>query len=126
MTKRRGSLHDHNLGRATQVGLASISAAVRRAGGSLAHPGPALDDALELRAAYIEGGAGGEATSLGAWLACCALCLHGCLRQYSKPTTDSAGGGSTWMNLGSSNRMNNTSHCGGPSARTEACDNPVM
>jgi len=25
-----------------------------------------MDDALELRAAYIEGGAGGEATSLGA------------------------------------------------------------
>lgn len=60
-----------------QVGLASISAAVRRAGGSLAHPGPALDDALELRAAYIEGGAGGEATSLGAWLPCCAICLLG-------------------------------------------------
>jgi zinc protease len=43
-----------------------VSAAVRRAGGSAAHPGPAMDDALELRAAYIEGGAGGEATSLGA------------------------------------------------------------
>ncbi|KAK9842460.1 hypothetical protein WJX81_001228 [Elliptochloris bilobata] len=48
-----------------KVGLASLSTAVRRAGGSVAHPGPALDDALELRAAYIEGGAGGEATSLG-------------------------------------------------------------
>ena len=56
------------------MGLASISAAVRRAGGSVAHPGPALDDALELRAAYIEGGAGGEATSLGARLSCFVYC----------------------------------------------------
>jgi zinc protease len=34
--------------------VASLSAAVQRAGGSTALPGDALDDALEQRAAYIE------------------------------------------------------------------------
>ena len=48
-----------------QVGLASISAGVHRAGGSRAHPGSALDEALELRAASIEGGASGEAIAMG-------------------------------------------------------------
>jgi hypothetical protein len=36
------------------AGVASLSAAVQRAGGSTALPGDALDDALEQRAAYIE------------------------------------------------------------------------
>ena len=48
-----------------QVGLATISAGVQRAGGSKKHPGPALDEALELRAASIEGGASGEAIGMG-------------------------------------------------------------
>lgn len=48
-----------------QVGLASLSAAVQRSGGSASHPGAALDEALEERAASIEGGAGGEAMGLG-------------------------------------------------------------
>ena len=50
-----------------QVGIASISAGVQRAGGSIAHPGAVLDEALEQRAALIEGGAGPESSSLG-WL----------------------------------------------------------
>lgn len=37
-----------------QVGLASIAAAVQRAGGSLQHPGSELDDDLETIAAGIE------------------------------------------------------------------------
>lgn len=53
-----------HLGR-SQVGVATIAAAVQRAGGSTAHPGDLLDKALEQRAAYIEGGAGPEAASLG-------------------------------------------------------------
>lgn len=48
-----------------QVGLATISAGVHRAGGSRAHPGSALDEALEVRAASIEGGASGEASAMG-------------------------------------------------------------
>ena len=48
-----------------QVGLATISAGVQRAGGSKKHPGPALDEALELRAASIESGASGEAIGMG-------------------------------------------------------------
>ena len=50
---------------AMQVGLATISAGVQRAGGSRAHPGSALDEALEVRAASIEGGASGEAIGMG-------------------------------------------------------------
>lgn len=48
-----------------KVGLASISAGVQRAGGSRAHPGSALEEALELRAATIEGGASGESIAMG-------------------------------------------------------------
>lgn len=48
-----------------QVGVATIAAAVQRAGGSLAHPGTALDEALEQKAASIEGNSGPEASSLG-------------------------------------------------------------
>lgn len=48
-----------------QVGLATIAAGVQRAGGSKQHPGSALDEALELRAASIEGGASGEALGMG-------------------------------------------------------------
>ena len=51
-----------------QVGLATISAGVQRAGGTRQHPGSALDEALELRAASIEGGASGEAIGMGAAL----------------------------------------------------------
>lgn len=50
------------------MGLASISAGVQRAGGSRRHPGAALDEALELRAASIEGGASGEALGMGTLL----------------------------------------------------------
>ncbi|KAL4857736.1 putative zinc protease-like protein y4wB [Chlorella vulgaris] len=50
---------------ADKVGLASLSAAVQRSGGSVQHPGQALDDALEDRAASIEGGAGSEAIGMG-------------------------------------------------------------
>ncbi|KAK9830103.1 hypothetical protein WJX72_009788 [[Myrmecia] bisecta] len=48
-----------------KVGVATISASVQRAGGSVAHPGPELDQELEQLAAYLEGGAGGEAITLG-------------------------------------------------------------
>ena len=48
-----------------QVGLATIAAGVQRAGGSVQHPSAALDDALEQKAAYIEGGATPETSSLG-------------------------------------------------------------
>lgn len=51
--------------KAMQVGVATVSAAVQRAGGSTAHPGDTLDRSLEQRAAFIEGGAGPEAASLG-------------------------------------------------------------
>ncbi len=51
-----------------QVGLATISAGVQRAGGTRQHPGSALDEALELRAASIEGGTSGEAIGMGAAL----------------------------------------------------------
>ena len=47
------------------MGLATLSAAVQRSGGSRQHPGQALDDALEERAAAIEGGAGQEAFGFG-------------------------------------------------------------
>ncbi|KAL3137574.1 hypothetical protein ABBQ38_004857 [Trebouxia sp. C0009 RCD-2024] len=50
---------------ADKVGLATISAGVQRAGGSRAHPGNALDEALEVRAASIEGGASGDAIGMG-------------------------------------------------------------
>ena len=57
-----------------QVGLVTIAAAVQRAGGSVDHPGSALDEALEQRAAFIEGGAGPEASSIGtAKPGCCLL-----------------------------------------------------
>jgi zinc protease len=46
-------------------GLASVAAAAQRAGGSAAHPGAALDDALEALAASVEAGAGEEAVTLG-------------------------------------------------------------
>ena len=48
-----------------QVGLATVAAGVQRAGGSIQHPSAALDDALEQKAAYIEGGASPETSSLG-------------------------------------------------------------
>ena len=48
-----------------QVGLATISAGVQRAGGSRAHPGSVLDEALEVKAASIEGGASGDAIGMG-------------------------------------------------------------
>ncbi|CAK0782146.1 hypothetical protein CVIRNUC_005584 [Coccomyxa viridis] len=48
-----------------KVGVASIASGVQRAGGSTAHPGTALDEALEQKAAYIEGGASPETSSLG-------------------------------------------------------------
>ena len=51
--------------RLLQVGLATLSAAVQRSGGSRQHPAAALDEALEERAASIEGGAGGEAFGFG-------------------------------------------------------------
>ncbi len=41
-----------------QVGLASVSLAVQRSGGSVAHPGAALDLRLEELAAAVEAGAG--------------------------------------------------------------------
>ena len=41
---------------------------MQRAGGSRRHPGGALDEALELRAASIEGGASGEALGMGTLL----------------------------------------------------------
>ena len=56
-----GQLTDY----AMQVGLATVSAGVHRAGGSRVHPGSALDEALEVRAASIEGGASGEAIAMG-------------------------------------------------------------
>lgn len=51
-----------------QIGLATISAGVQRAGGTRQHPGSALDEALELRAASIEGGASGESIAMGTTL----------------------------------------------------------
>lgn len=50
---------------ADKVGLATISAGVQRAGGSRAHPGSVLDEALEVKAASIEGGASGDAIGMG-------------------------------------------------------------
>lgn len=58
------------IGLAVQVGLATISAGVQRAGGSRAHPGSALDEALEVRAASIEGGASGDAIGMGIAASC--------------------------------------------------------
>ena len=58
-----------------QVGVASIASGVQRAGGSIAHPGTALDEALEQKAAYIEGGASPETSSLG-WRAIFASLPH--------------------------------------------------
>ena len=48
-----------------QVGLATVAAGVQRAGASVQHPSAALDEALEQKAAYIEGGASTETSSLG-------------------------------------------------------------
>lgn len=45
--------------------MASIASGVQRAGGSAAHPGTALDEALEQKVAYIEGGASPETSSIG-------------------------------------------------------------
>jgi hypothetical protein len=39
---------------ADQVGLASVAAAVQRAGGTVTHPAAALDDALDRLAASVE------------------------------------------------------------------------
>lgn len=49
----------------THLGLATITAAVLRSGGSLAHPGPRLDDLLDERGAFLEAAAGRTALSLG-------------------------------------------------------------
>ncbi len=38
---------------------------MQRAGGSVAHPAEVMDEELEQRAAYIEGGAGLEASTMG-------------------------------------------------------------
>ncbi len=48
-----------------QLGVATISLAVQRSGGSEAHPSDKMDEELEQRAAYIEGGAGMEASTMG-------------------------------------------------------------
>lgn len=48
-----------------QVGLASIAAAVQRAGGTAQHPGEALDEDLEVIAASIETAALPEVYVLG-------------------------------------------------------------
>ena len=61
------------------MGVATIAAGVQRAGGSLQHPSAALDDALEQKAAYIEGGATPETSSLGLsglWQLCGVLLLQ--------------------------------------------------
>lgn len=50
---------------ASALGVGTLAAAVQRAGGSTTLPGDDLDAALEQLAAYIEGGAGGEAVSFG-------------------------------------------------------------
>lgn len=47
------------------MGLATLSAAVQRSGGSQQHPGEALDEKLEELGAGIEGGAGAEAFGFG-------------------------------------------------------------
>ncbi|MBF2098402.1 MAG: insulinase family protein, partial [Gloeomargaritaceae cyanobacterium C42_A2020_066] len=48
-----------------RLGLATITAAVLRSGGSLAHPGPVLDDLLDDRGASLEAAAGRTALTLG-------------------------------------------------------------
>ncbi len=48
-----------------QVGLASMTMAAQRAGGSTSHTAAALDQRLEELAAGIEAGAGSEALSMG-------------------------------------------------------------
>lgn len=48
-----------------QLGVATMSVAVQRSGGSVLHPMDAMDEELEQRAAYIEGGAGMEASTMG-------------------------------------------------------------
>ncbi|KAK9863705.1 hypothetical protein WJX84_002328 [Apatococcus fuscideae] len=48
-----------------KVGVATISAQVQRSGGTQALPGAQLDEALESRAASIEGGAAGESVTFG-------------------------------------------------------------
>lgn len=49
----------------TKVGLATLSAAVQRSGGSIQHPKTAFDDELEDVAATLEGGAGPDAITFG-------------------------------------------------------------
>ena len=53
-----------------QVGLATVASTVQRAGGSVQHPSAELDDALEQKAAHIEGGSSPETSSLGQREAC--------------------------------------------------------
>ncbi len=48
-----------------QIGVATISAQVQRSGGTQALPGALLDEALESKAASIEGGAAGESVTFG-------------------------------------------------------------
>lgn len=48
-----------------RLGVATISAGVQRAGGSVTHPGPVLDELLEDRGAQIEGGASSDVVSIG-------------------------------------------------------------
>lgn len=47
------------------MGVATISAQVQRSGGTQQLPGAELDEALERRAASIEGGAAGESVTFG-------------------------------------------------------------
>lgn len=51
------------------MGVATISAQVQRSGGTQQLPGAELDEALERRAASIEGGAAGESVTFGEALA---------------------------------------------------------
>ncbi|MEW5306139.1 MAG: hypothetical protein WDW36_008628 [Sanguina aurantia] len=50
---------------ADKIGIATLSASVQRAGGSIAHPAPAVNERLEQLAASIEAGAGPQAVSVG-------------------------------------------------------------
>ena len=47
-----------------------MASTVQRAGGSVQHPSAELDDALEQKAAHIEGGSSPETSSLGQREAC--------------------------------------------------------
>ena len=68
-----------------QVGLATVASAVQRAGGSVQHPSAELDDALEQKAAYIEGGSSPETSSLGKHGAC-PFMFPGRVCLYASPT----------------------------------------